>query len=117
LHFVPLLEHVWKIHSEASPHPHYHPIHELPKHELDLIKLKLARCSYIYIYIYIKTSQEKSNISNQPASNPFFPKDGGFDKAISAGGASSARGSLHCNIELKQPFNDLFSWILFLKPL
>ena len=38
---------------------------------------------------------------NQPASNPFFPKGAEFDKAISAGRASSVRGSLHC-MELKK---------------
>ncbi len=37
----------------------------------------------------------QSNNKNQPASNPFFPKGPGFDKEISAGRASSVRGSLH----------------------
>jgi hypothetical protein len=30
------LEHVWKIHIEASPLPHFHPSCEQTKHELDL---------------------------------------------------------------------------------
>lgn len=38
----------------------------------------------------------KSNGVFQPASDPFFPSDVAFDDAISAGGDSSVRTSLHC---------------------
>jgi hypothetical protein len=51
---------------------------------------------YVAAYNEIKHLPAQSN-KYQPASNPFFPNGVGFDKEISAEGASSLRGSLHCS--------------------
>jgi len=87
------LEHVWKTHSGAFPHQHFHPILGQPKHELDLIADILTN----YRASIKQQSPEQELYKYLPASKPFFPEAAEFDNEISAAGASSVRGSLHCS--------------------
>jgi len=87
------LEHVWKTHSGAFPRQHFHPILGQPKHELDLIVNILTN----YRALIKQQSLEHEVYKYLPASKPFFPVAAEFDNEISAAGASSVRGSLHCS--------------------
>jgi len=87
------LEHVWKTRSGAFPHQHFHPILGQPKHELDLIADILTS----YRALIEQQSTEQELYKHLPASKPFFPVAAEFDNEISAAGASSVRGSLHCS--------------------